>query len=106
MKTLEQVKENIKLRLRDHSIELKATVEKAAKCIVYLMDHGCAIEQVTVRYDYAVIDIAEPSEWLKGSIHVRRVNGGYRELVMVTTVRGCQVQWLVHEPHPLLQREG
>lgn len=106
MNTLEQVKKSIKLRLRDQSIELKAMVEKAANCIVYLMDHACAIEQVTVRYDYVVIDIAEPSDWLKGSIHVRRVNGGYRELVMVTTVRGCQVQWLVREPHPLLRREG
>jgi hypothetical protein len=106
MNTLEEVKKGIERRLRAQSIELQATVEKAARCIVHLMEQGCTIQQLTVRSDYAVIDIDQPGEWLKGSIFLSRINGRYRELVKVTKVRGCQVQWVEREAHPLLQKEG
>ncbi|MGO4699836.1 hypothetical protein [Dyella sp. 2RAB6] len=106
MNTLEEVKKNIDMRLRAQSVELQETVQKAAQCIVHLMEQGCTIQQLTVRPDYAVIDIDQPGEWLKGSILLSRINGRYRELVRVTKVRGCQVQWIEREAHPLLQREG
>lgn len=103
---LDDIKKSIELRLREHSIELQRTVDKAAQCIAHLMEQGCNVHQLTVRRDYAVIEIDRPSDWMKGSIQVRRINGRYREIVMVTKVRDCQVQWIEREAHPLLQREG
>ncbi len=106
MSTLDQIQKRVALSLREQSIELKATASDAVKCIAHLMDHGCTIQQLTVHRDYAVIDIDEPSDWLKGAIKIHRVNGRYRETVLVTKVLNCQVQWVVRERHPLLQREA
>lgn len=106
MNTLKAIRSAIELRLRHQSDETLQAVDKAAKCIRFLHLHGCTVQQVTVRPGYAAIDIDEPGAWLQGSICIRRVNGRYREVVMVAKVLGCQVQWVVREAHPLLQREG
>ncbi|MEI7036473.1 hypothetical protein [Fulvimonas yonginensis] len=106
MKVLKGIQEAIELRLQRQSVAVLETARKVAKCVTYLHVHGCTVQQVVIRPDYAVIDIDQPSEWLKGSIAVRRVRGDQRELQMVTKVLDCQVQWIVREAHPLLRREG
>lgn len=106
MTALNDIQKSIQLRLRSQSIEVLRSAEKATACIHHLMERGCTIQQLTIRPDYAVIEIDEPGEWLLGSIQVRRINGHYRELVMVTRQMECQVQWVKREAHPLLRREG
>lgn len=106
MSTLATIRAAITLRLKTQSDETLKTVEEAARCIRFLHGHGCTVQQVTVRPGWASVDIDAPGDWLQGSVCIRRVNGRYRELVMVTKVLGCQVQWMVREAHPLLQREG
>lgn len=103
---LKTVQTAIALRLQRRSVATLEALKQAEKCIVFLHAHQATVQQVTVRLDYAVIDIDQPGDWLKGSISVRRIRGDQRELQMVTKVLGCQVQWLVREAHPLLRREG
>lgn len=106
MNPLNIVQDAIALRMQRRSVATLAAVKQAEKCIVFLHLYQCTVHQVTVRNDYAVIDIDQPGEWLQGSISVRRIRGDQRELTMVTKVLGCQVQWVVREAHPLLRREG
>lgn len=106
MSVLNGIRNAIELRLRNQTVEALRGLEQAGHCISHLLAHGCTVEQITVRRDYVVIDIDQPSSWLQGSICVRRINGRYREVVMVTKVLGCQVQWVERELHPLLRREG
>jgi hypothetical protein len=106
MSVLKNIRDAIELRLRSQTAEALKGLEQAATCVNHLLEHGCTVEQITVRRDYVVIDIDQPSSWLQGSICVRRFNGPYREVVMVTKVLGCQVQWIERELHPLLRREG
>ena len=106
MNVLKDIKAAINCRLRNQSVQTLDAVDKAAKAIRYLHLHGCTVQQVTVRPGYVVIDIDQPGEWLKGSMHISRVNGPYREIVKVAPVMSCQVQWIERIAHPLLQREG
>ncbi|MGS1014077.1 hypothetical protein ACVCL0_09210 [Rhodanobacter sp. UC4450_H17] len=106
MSVLNDIRESIQLRLRTQSVAAMRAVDKAAKAIRYLHLHGCTVQQVTIRPDHVVIEIDQPGEWLKGSMHITRVNGRYREVVRVAPVLGCQVQWIEREAHVLLQREG
>ena len=107
MTTLSNVKEAAQLRLREHSKETLAALKgKALDCIVEMHKHGSTVQQVTVRRDHVTIEIDKPNEWLQGAIHVTRVNGRYREIVKVTSIMGCQVQWVEREEHPFLQQHG
>ncbi|MHB1273648.1 MAG: hypothetical protein ACYCZD_12940 [Rhodanobacter sp.] len=107
MKALKGIQDAIALRLRSQSNETLATLRRAEKCVTYLHLHQCTVQQVTVRTNYAVIEIDPPRErWLTGSICIRRVNGLTRETTKVAKVMGCQVQWVEREAHVLLQREG
>lgn len=107
MKSFKGIKSAIALRLSNHSNQTLDTVRRAEKCVMYLHLHGCTVQQVTVRKDYAVIDMDPPADkWLRGSVCIRRVNGLHRETTMVAKVMGCQVQWVEREAHVLLQREG
>ena len=104
MNTLNDVKAAALARLRAHSeATLDAIKGKALDCIVEMHKHGITVQTVTVRNDHVTIEVDGPSQWLKGSIHITRVNGRYREIVMVTSVLGCQVQWVEQEEHPFLQ---
>lgn len=106
MNVLKSVQEAIALRLQRSSAAVLQSVHRAGKCITYLHLHGATVQQVIVRPDHVVIEIDQPSDWLRGSIMLRRVNGYHREIVMVAKVLDCQVQWTVREKHRLLQREG
>lgn len=106
MSVLNDIRQSIQQRLRNQSVDALRAVDKAAKVIRYLHLHDCTVQQVTIRPDHVVIDIDQPGQWLKGSIHITRVNGRYREIVKVAPVLGCQVQWIEREAHALLQREG
>lgn len=103
MTTLSDIKKAIALRLRHQSVAALAAVDKAAKAIRFLHLHGCTVQQVTVRPGHVTIEIDQPTEWLRGSIHITRVNGHYREVVRVAAVLDCQVQWVEREAHPLLR---
>ncbi|WP_424682958.1 hypothetical protein [Frateuria sp. YIM B11624] len=106
MNALKGIQEAIALRLQRSSAAVQDQLKLAGKCVTFLHVHGCTVQQVTVRPDYVVVDINQPSDWLQGSIKIRRVNGFHRETVMVAKVLDCQVQWVVREKHRLLQREG
>lgn len=106
MSTLNEVKEATQRRLRAYSDEtLSALKGKALDCIVELHKSAITVQQITVRRDHVTIDIDDPGQLLTGSFHVSRINGSYREIVKVTAVRGCQVQWVEREKHPLLRGE-
>jgi hypothetical protein len=96
----------IELRLRRGSNLTVQSMKRASACIAHLQLHGCVVKQVTVRRDHVTIDIDDPSAWLQGAIHIARVRGQRREVIKVTTVLGCQVNWVEHEDHRLLRREG
>jgi hypothetical protein len=106
MNALKGIQDAIALRLQRHSVQVLDSVKRASKCVAFLHVHGCTVQQITVRPDYVEIDINQPTDWLQGSIKVRRVNGYHREWVMVAKVMDCQVQWVVREKHRLLQWEG
>lgn len=106
MNALKGLKRAIELRLRRHSNITVTAMKKASACIAHLQLHSCVVQTVTVRRDHISIEIDQPSVWLQGSVHISRINGRYREIVKVTAVHGCQVQWIEREAHPLLQREG
>lgn len=103
---LKTLRTAIELRLRRHSNLTVIAMKKASACIAHLQLHGCVVQTVTVRRDHVSIEIDQPSAWLQGAIHITRINGRYREIVKVTAVLGCQVQWVEREAHVLLQREG
>lgn len=105
MNALKDIQDAIKLRLHNQSVQTLDAVDKAAKVIRYLHLHGCTVQQVVVRPGYVVLEIDKPGDWLKGAMHISRVNGRYREVVRVASVMSCQVQWTEREEHPLLQRE-
>jgi len=105
MSTLKDIQDAIRLRLHHQSVQTLDAVDKAAKVIRYLHLHGCTVQQVTVRPGYVTLEIDKPGPWLKGAMHITRVNGPYREVVRVASVMNCQVQWTEREEHPLLQRE-
>lgn len=96
----------IELWLKRHSNLTVQSMKKASACIAFLQLHGCIVQQVTVRKDHVIIDIDQPGQWLKGSIHITRVHGSVRQVVKTTSVRGCQVNWIELEQHQLLRREG
>ena len=105
MSTLSIVKKASEERLRAYSDETLAALKgKALDCIAEMHKHGITVQQVTVRRDHVTIEIDRPSQWLKGSLHVTRINGRFREIVMVAAVKGCQVQWIEQDEHPLLRR--
>lgn len=106
MNALKSIQQAIALRLRSQSNETLVTLRQAEACVIHLHKHCCTVQAVTVRRDYAVIEIDQPSAWLQGSICIRRVNGLHRETTKVAKVMGCQVQWVEREAHVLLQREG
>lgn len=103
---LKDLRTAIELRLRRHSNLTVIAMKKASACIAHLQLHGCVVKRVIVQRDHVSIEIDQPSAWLQGSIHISRINGRYREIVKVTAVHGCQVEWVERELHPLLQREG
>lgn len=103
---LKTLRAAIELRLRRHSNLTAIAMKKATACIAHLQLHGCIVQRVTVQRDHVTVEIDQPSSWLQGAIHITRVNGRYREIVRVTAVLGCQVQWVEREAHVLLQREG
>lgn len=107
MNALKSIQQAIALRLTSQSNQTLETLRRAEKCMLFLHLHRCTVQQVTVRTDYAVIEIDPPQDkWLTGSIFIRRVNGLHRETTKVAKVMGCQVQWTVREAHELLRREG
>lgn len=107
IKSFKGIQSAIALRLSNHSNQTLDTIRRAEKCVIYLHLHHCTVLQVTVRKDYAVIEMDPPTDkWLQGSICIRRVNGAHRETTKVAKVMGCQVQWIEREAHVLLQREG
>ena len=106
MNVLKGIQQAIALRLSSQSTAVLQAVRKAEKCILFLHLHGTTVQQVTVRSEHIVIDIDKPSDWLQGSVFIRRINGSQRETCMVARVQGCQVQWVEREAHKLLQREG
>jgi hypothetical protein len=107
MKALKSIQAAIAMRLKSQSSEALETLRKAEKCVIYLHEHQCTVQTITVRRDYATIEIDPPAtKWLQGSICIRRINGMVREITMVAKVMGCQVQWVEREAHKLLQREG
>jgi hypothetical protein len=103
---LKTLRAAIELRLRRHSNLTVQSMKKASACIAHLQLHGCIVQTVIVRRDHVTVEIDQPSNWLRGSNHITRVNGRYREIVKVAAVHGCQVQWVEREAHVLLQREG
>jgi hypothetical protein len=103
---LKDLRSAIELRLRRHSNLTLQAMDKATACITHLQLHGCIVQRVTVQRDHVTVEIDQPSSWLQGAIHITRINGRYREIVKVTAVLGCQVQWTEREAHVLLQREG
>ena len=104
--TLKDLRAAIELRLRRHSNLTVQSMKKASACIAHLQLHDCVVERVIVQQSHVTVEIDRPSSWLQGSMHISRVNGRYREVIKVASVRGCQVQWIEREAHPLLQREG
>jgi hypothetical protein len=103
---LKDLQKAVELRLRRHSNITMQAMKKATRCIAHLQLHGCVVSTVTVVMDHVTVEIGKPGAWLKGAIHITRVNGRYREIVRVTAVLGCQVQWTEREAHVLLRREG
>jgi hypothetical protein len=106
MNALKGLKRAIELRLRRHSNLTAIAIKKAAACVAHLQLHGCVVHAVIIRHEHVTVEIDQPGSWLRGSIHITRINGRYREIVKVTAVYGCQVQWVEREAHVLLQREG
>ena len=104
MSTLSNLKKLSSLRHQIHSEETLAALKgKALDCMVEMHKHGVTVRKITIMREHVTIDIDQPDQWLRGSIHITRVNGGRREIVMVTSVLGCQVQWVKEEEHPFLQ---
>lgn len=106
MNALKGLKRAVALRLRRHSNLTAIAIKKASACVAHLQLHGCVVQSVTIRHDHVTVEIDQPGNWLRGSIHIARVNGRYREIVKVTAVHGCQVQWMEREAPAILQREG
>lgn len=106
MSTLTELKKSEQSRLREQSFETLVSLKgKALDCIVEMHKRRITVQQVTIRRDHVTIEIDKPGDLLQGSIHVTRVNGRYREVIKVTSVLGCQVQWVEQEAHPFLRGE-
>ncbi len=104
MNTLKEVALQMVLRMRSRSDEVMRQLHEAMACAFHLHDRGCIVLQITVRHDYAVIEIDKPAE-LQGALKVTRINGRYREVVRVTRLMGCQVEWTERGLLTPLQRE-
>jgi hypothetical protein len=94
MKALERIRSVVALRLRAQSDEALTGVKLAMACVIYLHDRGCTVQQIVIRPKCITVEIDPPADGMHGSLHINRVNGHYRERVMVTHAVGCQVQWI------------
>lgn len=94
MKALESIRSAVALRLRAQSNDAFTNVKLAMACVIHLHDRGCTVREIVIRPKCVSIEIDPPGDALSGSLHINRVNGHYRERVMVTSAVGCQVQWV------------
>jgi len=106
MKTLKKLKTAIALRLRSNTSLTEAALARATECVAHLQLHGCNVHAVIVRHDHVTVEIDQPSTWLGGALHVRRINGRYAETVKVAAVHGCQVEWVERDLLLPARREG
>lgn len=94
MKALERIRAVVALSLRSQSDEALNGVKQAMACVLHLHDRGCTVQQIVIRPKCVTVEIDPPGEALIGALHINRVNGRYRERVLVTSIVGCQVQWV------------
>ncbi|MGA7438611.1 MAG: hypothetical protein WBW32_10860 [Luteibacter sp.] len=94
MKALESIRTAVAFRLRAQSNDAFTNVKLALACVMHLHDLDCTVKEIVIRPKCVTVEIDPPNGALRGSLHINRVNGHYRERVMVTTALRCQVQWV------------
>jgi hypothetical protein len=98
MKPLKVLRTAVALHLRRSNTSLTVlALNKASACVAHLQLQGSNVHTVIVRHDHVTVEIDKPSAWLRGGLHIKRINGRYAETVKVAVVLGCQVQWVERE---------